>query len=290
MKRRDLLAVGGAVLGGGTVLGTGAITQSEVTREGDIAVSGDSNAYLRLSQPVNPTNAIPNLFDGRKDTVVTVKNQLSATVTGLQVNIDETNSQGIITGTTPSKEPIGDGDELSISAQLTATEKNPVLNYTVSANAGKAKNGDDISIDATRERDVAVPSGIASLDISSSDDTHVFRVIPSKLDKELDELVVTYPTDFDIGPTTATVRVGSSTTEISIDSSDLASNSENGNRNEVTIAPDSSSNLDQLQSPRVLQVNYGSVDNGSSSFDSIDVSVSSTQSNSQSFSFNNFET
>lgn len=282
MKRRDLLAISGAVLGGGAVLGTGAISQSEVTREGNITVSADSNAYLGVSQ--GPTNALLNLFDGdgQKDTVVEITNQIGVDVGAFQV--DNIIGDGVeITGRTSANSPLTSGSTQRINAELTAKVASPTLTYDVRA----GDSGDDVSIDATREQSLTVPTGLASRDGQSSDsDRHVFRIFPTGLNgASLEDVVVTYPEDFDISPSNnASVRVGATTDEdISIGSGDLTSTSGNGNSNEITITPNSNSSLNEFNTDRVLQVSYGNIDNGnfdsSNSGFSVDVSINSDQSN-----------
>ncbi|WP_306055597.1 hypothetical protein [Natronococcus wangiae] len=77
-RRRFTLGIGGAIATGGAALGSGAFTQTDVDRSFDIAVEGDSTAYLSLSAGdiTANTNAID--FDGG------TQNNL------LQVTLDET--------------------------------------------------------------------------------------------------------------------------------------------------------------------------------------------------------
>jgi hypothetical protein len=91
-RQRDLLAIGGSVLGGSTVLGTGAVSRSEFKRDNDITVADDSSAYLGISPGVI-TDELTEQFQAgspEKDLIVKATNQVSV---GLGISASRRKSQ-----------------------------------------------------------------------------------------------------------------------------------------------------------------------------------------------------
>ena len=263
MRRRDLLAIGGSVFGGSAVLGTGAVSRSEFKRDADIAVAGDPDAYLGISPGKGEqiTDELTEQFQTgspEKDLIVEATNRVGVDLQDFAIDKKEVKN-AIIPTTSLVKSDFGidTGSSETVKADVTCIRTDPTITYDVSVGSdGDADN--DVSIDATRTRSINCETGIAARDAApvGSSDRHVIREFPGfSSAASPGTIVITYPDDFDIKQNTVTVRIGSSTADITIDSGNLNSKNNNSNKNELTIDL-SSRGLNDINDVRVLQVNY----------------------------------
>lgn len=270
MKRRNLLAIGSSILGGGAIIGTGAVSESTVDREGNITVSGDRDAaYLGLSSPANSIDKLANEFNNTpSDFLINVENRMGVDLENLRFRQLKGDVVTNVLQTQGRNLPAG-GVE-SFQVEVTCTSKDPTLEYAVSVgekgSSDDAPNDNDVSIDAARSLSLASPENIVSKGKSGAEnDDHIFRVFPSEFSQhDATQIEVTYPTDFNLNEATldfVSVRAGDNTArpdgnQLTFDST---SGSDNPNTNQLTI--DMSLTDLKFKNNRVVQVEYGSVDN-----------------------------
>lgn len=266
--------LGGGALAGGSILCTGAVSRSEIGRGGEIVVSKDSDAYLDLSTDI--TNDLAGNFeidpssndDGTdKDTILKLTNQLPQSIDGVELKIDSSSNNDLEINGGPAENfnsgpfDLPSGESEFITANLTTFVQNPTLTYTVTG----GKKGNDVSIEATRTRDINCPEKVISDGGESNDsgDEHLFRFFPKKFsnNEDLQKVEITYPKDdFDLsGSSTIRAKIGDSIAKTNDTESITRESTSGSKQNKLTIEFPNDSPLDSLKQHRRVQIEYANV-------------------------------